>query len=399
MSDRYAAEVVVCGAGAAGLAAGATLGRAGVDALVVDRSDRVAASWRSRYSALRLNAPGWMSTMPGYRATVRRYGEFPSRDQWVRYLEDYSSHHQLDLRFGTEVERIARLDGGWQVQTSAGTLDAQAVVVATGFDHDPYIPDWPGREGFSGELSHACAYQDPEPYRGRDVLVVGPGVTGSEVAHLIAAGGAARVRVACRTPPHIVRRKWLGVSINIPGVVLNHLPLRVADEITWTAERVFSENLSRYGLRRPPVGLATQMAKRGQAPAYDAGFVASVKAGRIEIVAAVEGFDGAEVLLADGSRIQPDAIIAATGYRRGLEPLVGHLGVLGERGTPLVHGGRQHPSAPGLFFTGYRTELSGQMRLMRFDARAIARAVAKARAGGRGSVLHKKSIAVAGDSP
>jgi putative flavoprotein involved in K+ transport len=81
------------------------------------------------------------------------------------------------------------------------------------------------------------------------------------------------------------------------------------------------------------------------------------------------------VLLADGSRFQPDVVIAATGYRRGLEPLVGHLGVLDERGTPLVTGGRQHPSAPGLFFTGYRTELSGQMRLMRFDARAIARAV------------------------
>jgi hypothetical protein len=52
------------------------------------------------------------------------------------------------------------------------------------------------------------------------------------------------------------------------------------------------------------------------------------------------------------------------------------LDVLDERGTPLVHGRRQHPAAPGLFFTGFRTELSGQLRLMRFDARAIARAVA-----------------------
>lgn len=109
-------------------------------------------------------------------------------------------------------------------------------------------------------------------------------------------------------------------------------------------------DLSHYGLPRPPVGLATQMAKPHQSPAYDAGFVASVKAGRIEIVAAVEGFDAADVLLADGSRIQPDAVIAATGYRRGLEPLVGHLGVLDEQGTPLAYGGRQHPSAPGLFF-------------------------------------------------
>jgi putative flavoprotein involved in K+ transport len=101
------------------------------------------------------------------------------------------------------------------------------------------------------------------------------------------------------------------------------------------------------GLPRPPLGVASMLATKHQAPAYDAGFVASVKAGRIEIVAAVEGFDGADVLLADGARVQPDAVIAATGYRRGLEPLVGHLGVLDERGTPLVSGGRQHPSAPG----------------------------------------------------
>jgi putative flavoprotein involved in K+ transport len=183
------------------------------------------------------------------------------------------------------------------------------------------------------------------------------------------------VRVACRTSPHIYRRKWLGVSINVPGVVLNRLPLRVADEIAWAGERATRGNLSRYGLPRPPLGVAT-LSKRQQAPAYDDGFVASVKAGRIEVVAAVEGFDGAEVLLADGSRAQPDAVIAATGYRRGLEPLIGHLGVLSGRGTPLVHGGRQHPAAPGLFFTGFRSDLSGQLRLMRCDARAIARAVA-----------------------
>ncbi len=140
------------------------------------------------------------------------------------------------------------------------------------------------------------------------------------------------------------------------------------------SERVIHGNLSRYGLPRPPVGVASLMAEKQQAPAYDAGFVASVKAGRIEIVAAVEGFDGTDVLFADDTRAQPDAVIAATGYRRGLEPLVGHLGVLDERGGPLVNGGHQHPRAPGLFFTGFRTDLSGQMRLMRFDARTIARA-------------------------
>lgn len=368
-------NAVVCGAGAAGLSAAASLRRGGLDPVILERSDRVAASWRSRYPALRLNTPGWMSTMPGYRASVRRYGEFPSRDDWIRYLEDYSAHHGLGVRFDTEVRRVDRSDGAWRVETSGDAVEADAVVIAIGFDHDPHIPDWPGLEGFAGELIHASAYRDPEPYRGRDVLVVGPGVTGSEVAHLIAAGGAARVRVACRTPPHIVRRKWLGAPVQVPGVVLHHLPLPVADRLGALAERMMVGSLTQYGLPRPPVGPATALAERHQSPLFDDGFVDSVKAGRIEIVAAVEGFDGEDVLLADDSRVQPDAVIAATGYRRGLEPLVGHLGVLDDKGTPLVAGGRQHPSAPGLFFTGYRTELSGQMRLMRFDARSIARAL------------------------
>src|SRR3954452_1129241 len=135
---------IVCGAGAAGLAAGAMLGRAGVDALVIERSDRVAASWRSRYAALRLNTAGWMSTQPGYRATRKRYGEFPSRDEWIRYLEDYSAHHEIDVRFSTEVRRVGLVDGRWVVETDHGDLGARFVVVATGYDHDPDLPDWPG---------------------------------------------------------------------------------------------------------------------------------------------------------------------------------------------------------------------------------------------------------------
>lgn len=368
-------KVVVCGAGAAGLGAAACLRRAGLDAVILERSDRVGASWRSRYPALRLNTTGWMSTLPGYRASVRRYGEHPSRDDWIRYLEDYSAHHGLEVRFGTEVRRVDRPDGAWRVETNGDTIEADAVVIAIGFDHDPHTPAWPGLEDFGGELIHASAYHDPKPYRGKDVLVVGPGVTGSEVAHLIATGGAARVSVASRTPPHIVRRKWLGVPIQLPGVVLHYMPLRVADRLGASVEWMIAGNLSRYGLPRPRVGPATALAERHQSPLFDDGFVDSVKAGRIEIVAAVDGFDGDDVLLADGSRVRPDVVIAATGYRRGLEPLVGHLGVLDEKGTPLVTGARQHPSAPGLFFTGYRTELSGQLRLMRFDARSIARAL------------------------
>lgn len=376
---RVLAEAIVLGAGTAGLAAAAALRHVGVEAIVLEQADQVGASWRTRYDGLRLNTPGWMSTQPGYRASRRRYGEYPSRDAWIQYLEDYAAHHRIDIRFGTQVRRVAPTDGGWRVDTDGGDLDARFVVIATGYDREPNLPDWPGREDFTGELIHSSAYRNAKPYRGRDVLVVGPNITGSEVAHFLSRGGAGRVRVSCRTPPNVMRRKYLGVPVQLNGVALQHVPLPVADEIIWFGQRLFFGDLDRYGLPRSPLGVATTLRRRQRGPVFDDGFIAGVKAGRIEIVAAVDGFDGPDVLLAGGIRIQPDAVIAATGYRRGLEGLVGHLGVLDEDGIPFVSGANQCPSAPGLFFNGYRTELSGQLRLMRPDARAIARAASRQR--------------------
>ena len=374
------AEAIVCGAGAAGLAAAATLQRAGVPVTIVERSDRVGASWRGRYDGLRLNTPGWMSTLPGYRATRRRYGEFPTRDDWVRYLEDYTDHHRLDIRFGIDVRTVAATGTGWRVETHAdGDLAGRFVVIATGYDRAPDLPDWAGRDTFTGELMHSSAFRAAVDYRGRDVLVVGPNTTGSELACFLARAGA-RVRLACRTPPNLTARKFLGLSINVPGVMLNHAPLRVGDALGRLAQRIMFGDLTAHGLPRSPEGVATTLVRRHQAPAYDDGFVSELKAGRIGIVGALVGFEGADVLLADGTRIQPEVVIAATGYRRGLEQLVGHLGVLDHEGIPLVNGGQQHPSAPGLFFNGFRADLSGQLRLMRGGARGIARAVRRYRA-------------------
>ena len=126
------AAAVVCGAGAAGLAAAATLGRAGLSVTVLDRAEAVGASWRTRYDGLRLNTPGWMSTLPGYRASRRQYGDYPTRDEWIRYLEDYAEHHRIRVRFGTVAHKVTATDAGWRVETDGDDLDARFVVVALG---------------------------------------------------------------------------------------------------------------------------------------------------------------------------------------------------------------------------------------------------------------------------
>ncbi|KND45736.1 monooxygenase, partial [Streptomyces stelliscabiei] len=115
----------------------------------------------------------------------------------------------------------------------------------------------------------------------------------------------------------------------------------------------------------------------GAVPVQDVGLIDAVRKGRVEIVASVEGFEDGKVVLGDGTRIETDAVIAATGYRRALEGLVGHLDVLDGRGKPVVHGARFPKNAPGLYFTGFTNPISGMFRELALDAEKIAKAIVK----------------------
>ena len=111
-------------------------------------------------------------------------------------------------------------------------------------------------------------------------------------------------------------------------------------------------------------------------PIVDVGLVKAVKGGTVTVVPALERFEDGKPVLADGRVLDVDAVIAATGFRTGLEPLVGHLGVLDEAGVPLVHGAQEHPSAPGLHFVGYVVTLGGTLRLIGKQAEQLARPAA-----------------------
>jgi putative flavoprotein involved in K+ transport len=274
------------------------------------------------------------------------------------------------------VERIDRDGDAWHLETQAGALRAQTAIVATGYNGAPWMPDWPGRDGFTGTLVHSSAYRNPEPYRGRDVLVVGAGNSGAEIATDVAEGGASRSRLSVRTPPQIVRRATAGIPAQLLGMAMRRLPPSWVDPISKTLRRIAIPDLSAQGLARPEHGLRTAFLATGTTPILDVGIVDAIARGRVEVVAAVEGFDGTDVLLADGSRIAPDAVIAATGFRAGLEALVGHLGVLGPRGLPLQTDGE--PVLPGLWFVGFVPTLGGQLHDGSAAARRVAAAVASA---------------------
>ncbi|GAA2292371.1 NAD(P)/FAD-dependent oxidoreductase [Streptomyces kunmingensis] len=371
--------VYVIGGGPGGLAAAERLKAHGVRAVVLEKSDRVGSSWRGHYDRLHLHTTRRLSSLPGL-PIPRRFGRWVSRDNVVRYLEKYAEYHDLEVVTGVEVTRIDRApDGaGWLLRATGGReLTAAAVVVATGYNHTPRLPSWPGSASYTGRLLHASEYRAPGPYAGRDVLVVGAGNTGAEIAVDLAEGGAARVRLAVRTTPHIVRRSTLGWPAQRTGILCRRLPVRLVDRLAVPLGRLSVPDLTERGLPRPGTGLYSR-ARAGAIPVQDVGLIAAVRAGTVEPVAALASFEDAEVVLADGTRLTPDTVIAATGYRQGLEHLVGHLDILDPAtGRPRSHGARTLPAAPGLYFSGYTNPISGMLRELALDADRIGRALAR----------------------
>ncbi|GGX46443.1 flavin-containing monooxygenase [Streptomyces fructofermentans] len=370
--------VYVIGGGPGGLAAAYALRARGVRAVVLEKSDRVGASWRGHYDRLHLHTTRRLSGLPGL-PMPRAFGRWVSRDNVVRYLEKYAEHHELEIVTGVEVSRVERSadGGGWLLHATGGReLAGSAVVVATGYNHTPRLPEWPGREAYRGELLHAGEYRNPAPYVGRDVLVVGVGNTGAEIAVDLVEGGAARVRLSVRTAPHIVRRSTAGWAAQFTGIACRRLPVGLVDRMARPLARISVPDLSAQGLPRPATGLYSRVTE-GAIPVQDVGLVDAVRKGRVEIVSAVDGFEDGKVALANGDRVDPDAVIAATGYRRALEDVVGHLGVLDGRGRPVVHGARTPKDAPGLYFTGFTNPISGMFRELALDAEKIAKAVAR----------------------
>jgi putative flavoprotein involved in K+ transport len=375
-------EVLVIGAGPAGLATAGALRHYGIGATVLER-DSIGASWRRHYARLHLHTVRWLSHLPGYKLP-RRYGNWVSRDNVVEYLEDYVAVHNIDVRAGVEVEGLERNGNGWVVQTSDGDFTAPRVVIATGYNRHQHLPAWPGVDSYTGHLIHSGDYKNADAYIGKTALVVGTGNSGAEICVDLVESGAKHVQLSVRTPPTVLLRDTNGMPGQAFGVVFRHLPVPLMDRLWPLIQKTAVGDLSKHGLPLPPPGAYSKFLRDDVTPILDVGLVPLLKQGKVEIVAAVDSFDGADVVLADGSRIQPDAVIAGTGFRRGLEPLVGDLDLLEPtKGRPIVHGAETHPNAPGLHFIGYTNPISGMFREIAIDARRIAKTIAGEHAAAR----------------
>lgn len=394
---------VVVGSGPAGLACAAELRRRGTVATVLERGDGIGAAWPSRYDSLRFNTGRRHSALPG-SPFPRAWGQFPTRYQYVSYLQEYAAARRVHVRTGVQVDRLDAGRSSWVLTTGSGPVRARSVVIACGAYHTPLLPDWAVTADFPGEVLHASAYRRPGSMAGRPVLVVGTGSTGMEIAHELAGSGS-QVWLSVRSPPNILMRELHGVPGDLPVPLMLRLPTRWVDRMMLSMQQRTVGDLAPYGLAAPQVGPMTRLKTRGGSgvAVIDPPVVASIRTGKVQVVPAVVGLDYDGARLADGSRLHPEVVVAATGYSSGLQPLVGHLDVLDAQGLPVERSGRA--AAPGLHFVGYvpRPGITGYAgKLARRAAAEIAvreRAVRTARPGWRPRAWPARSSRARAGSP
>lgn len=182
-------QIVVIGAGHAGLAVSHQLARKGVDHIVVDK-DGVASNWRkARWDSFTLLTPNWATWLPGWNYTGDDPHGFMDRAQVSAYLADYANSFSAPVHSGVEVTGLAPHNGGFRVSTSVGGMAADAVVVATGPFQIPKIPPWAAAIPSSVTQLHSSQYRSPAALPEGRVLVVGSGPSGQQIAEeLIDAG-------------------------------------------------------------------------------------------------------------------------------------------------------------------------------------------------------------------
>ena len=362
-------DAIIVGAGPAGLACAASLRAAGFQAAVFEKADTVGSVWRQHYDRLHLHTDRGHSGLPGM-PMPQTYPLYPSRDEAIAYFESYAARFDIRPVFNTPVTSIRRNDKEWRAETAHGAITAPLVIVATGIAGAPYRPSWPGSELFRGTVVHSSEYENPAPYPGKRVLVVGFGNSGGEIALDLANAGV-DVALAVRGPVQILPRDLLGLPIMSWAIFYEHFPARVVDFINAPILRLALGSFERLGLRRAAKGPRQMIDEDGRIPLIDIGTLDKIREGAIKIRGGIDRLTPDGVAFAGGASEKFDAIILATGFRPDLRPLVpGEQGVFDAQGMPLLTG--RATAAPGLYFCGQTASATGQLREIGREARRIA---------------------------
>jgi len=329
-------DVLVIGAGQAGLATGHPLRGTGLRHLLLESGDMIGGSWPKYYDSLTLFSPARFCSLPGLPmpGDQRRY---PTRDEAVAYLQAYAEHFAVPVRTAARVVAVnAGGPAGLSVELSSGeVLRARAVVAATGGFGAPHLPRIPGQEQYAGRLLHVASYRRPEEFTGQRVVVVGAGNSAIQVAHELAQ--VADVSLTTRGDLKLRRQRPLGIDLHY--------------WVAWS------------GLDRLPLG---RRAGTSVGVLDDGTYTRAIAAGRPDRRDMFSELTPDGVRWRDGTIEDVDAVVLATGYRPDLTYLPRLA--LDSDGWPIHHRGVSR-TVPGLGFVG----LPGQTGLASATLRGVGR--------------------------
>jgi cation diffusion facilitator CzcD-associated flavoprotein CzcO len=345
--------VLVVGGGQAGLAVAARLGALGVDTLIVDRHERIGDNWRKRYHALTLHNEVHVNHMP-LMPFPPTWPVFIPKDKLANWFEAYVDALDLNYWTGTELAG-GSYDSGerrWTVTLrrsdgSERTSKPRHLIVATGVSGIPIWPSVPGLDAFAGTVMHSGSYTSGEAWKGRNVLVLGTGNSGHDVAQDLCSSGAA-VTLVQRSPTYIVSIReaqkvysiyseglpfedcdLLAASMPYP-VLLRAYQLSTAE--MREADRDLLQGLEARGFRlaygEDDTGFQMMYLRRGGGYYFNVGCSDMIVDGRIGLLQydAIERFVRQGVQLRDGKTMPADLVVVATGYESQQEFVRATLG-------------------------------------------------------------------------
>ncbi|KAK5811274.1 probable indole-3-pyruvate monooxygenase YUCCA10 isoform X2 [Gossypium arboreum] len=311
--------VIIIGAGPSGLATAASLNLHSIPYILLEREDCFASLWKKNaYDRLHLHLHKQFCQLP-HLPFPHSYPRFISKQQFVSYLDDYVSHFKITPLYCrcVELALFDEITKEWIVKVrklSSGEVEefrGRFLVVASGEATDPYTPEIEGLKSFPGDVLHSTQFKNGKAFRDKNVLVVGSGNSGMEIAMDLANHGA-KTSIVVRSPVHILSREMVYLGLNL----LKYIPLNMVDWLMVMLSKLVYRELSKYGLSRPKEGPFFMKVANGKYPVLDVGTYSKIKSREIQVLPAISSVKGNEVVFENAESHAFDTIVFCTGFKR-----------------------------------------------------------------------------------
>lgn len=378
-------KVAIIGGGPAGLATARALRAEGLDCVIFERYRDFGGLWDAENPGSPIyESAHFISsrTMSGHEAfpMPEDYPDYPSARQILAYARSFARAYGLyDLaEFGTEVSALRQIEGGWELELSAGGETRREgfawVVAASGTNWHPHRPRLEGEEFFTGKIIHSQKYRSAEMLKGQRVLVVGAGNSGVDIA-CDAAFAAEEAHISLRRGYHFIPKHIFGQPADVFGSKNSWMPLWLSQFTFGALLRLLTGDLTRLGLPKPDHKIFETH------PIMNSQILHYLQHGDLTARPDIDRLEGQEAIFADGSRAEIDLIIMATGYDWRIPYLPEGL-YEWEMDRAKAFLKIFNPGAPSIFLNGFVETNSGAYKLFDEIAMLIAKSVAAQRAGG-----------------